>query len=78
VTGLAQRLASFDKQALAEAKRALDDRAALEMSRSISFLALLLAPGQAAARWKVACEACRSLRFGDHLASLVQGDSSPA
>jgi enoyl-CoA hydratase/carnithine racemase len=86
VTCLAQRLATFDKQALAEAKRALNRHAlanAEDLHASQSTF-------QRAAAWPGARSRARKLmdlgigtrsdlelRFGDHLASLVQDDSSP-
>jgi enoyl-CoA hydratase/carnithine racemase len=85
VTRLVQRLATFDKQALAEAKRALNRNAlanAEDLHASQSTF-------QRAAAWPGARSRARKLmdlgigtrsdlelRFGDHLASLVQGDRS--
>jgi len=85
VTGLAQRLASFDKHALAEAKRAIN-RHALPNTED---LRASQSTFQCAAAWPGARSRARTLmalgigtrsdlelRFGDHLASLVRNDSS--
>ena len=86
VTGLAQRLASFDKQALAEAKRALNRHTlanAEDLRASQSTF-------QRAAAWPGARNRARKLmdlgigtrsdlelRFGGRLASLVPDERSP-
>ena len=86
VADLAQRLASFDKQALAEAKRALNRHAlanAEDLSASQSAFQRAFAwPGARIRARKlvdlgIGTRSDLELHFGDHLASLVQDERSP-
>jgi enoyl-CoA hydratase/carnithine racemase len=85
VTRLAQRLASFDRQALAEAKRAINRHAlanAEDLHGSQSTFHRAAAWPGARSRAKklmdlgIGTRSDLELRFGDHLPSLVEDDRS--